>query len=91
MAHECWIRPQIRRNSDLFSVNDECSTPSLAPRHSNYALGHRQQIIPVHTLVLADLVVLTYPTSVDHDATVLVRFRIEQVVALRTKMQRSLF
>lgn len=67
---ECWIRPQIRRNSDLF-------------------FSHRQQIIPVHTLVLADLVVLTYPASVDHNATVLVRFRIKQVVALRTKVQGS--
>ena len=51
---------------------------------------HCQQIIPIHTLVLANLVVCAYAASVDHDATLRVRLGVQKVVAFRAEVKRSL-
>ena len=53
-------------------------------------LCHRQQVIPVHTLVLANLVVCAYAASVDHDAALRVCLGVEEVVALGAEMERGL-
>lgn len=54
------------------------------------ALCNSQQIVPVYTFVLPNLIVCTYAACIDHDATLLVSFRIQQVVAFRTEMERRL-
>lgn len=53
-------------------------------------LCDRQEIVPIHTLVFVYFVICAYATGVDHDTTRLVCLWIEQVVALRTKLQGSL-
>ena len=55
-----------------------------------YSPGHREQIVPVHTLVLPDLVVRADAARVDHDAPVGVRLGVEQVVAFRAEVEGSL-
>jgi hypothetical protein len=75
-------------------VTPTCSLVGI--RHSSQAveklhsLGNRQQVIPIHTLVLVNLVIITYPACVDHDAPLWVGLWIQQVVALGAEMQRSL-
>ena len=55
-----------------------------------YSPGHREQIVPVHTLVLPDLVVRADAARVDHDAPVGVRLGVQQVVAFRAEVEGSL-
>ena len=55
-----------------------------------YSPGHREQIVPVHTLVLPNLVVRADAARVDHDAPVGVRLGVEQVVAFRAEVEGSL-
>lgn len=58
--------------------------------YDGYVLRHREQIVPVHTLVLANLVVGTDATCVDHDPALRVRLRIEEVVALGAEVKGGL-
>ena len=53
-------------------------------------LGDCQQIIPVHTFVVADFKVLAYPACVDHDTPLWIGFWVEEVVAFRTKVEGGL-
>jgi hypothetical protein len=53
-------------------------------------LCDRQKIISVHTLVVVDLVVSTYTTCVDHYATRLIGFGVQQVVAFWAKLEGRL-
>ena len=54
------------------------------------SLCHGQQIVPVHTLVLPNLVVRTDTAGVDHDPPLRVRLGVEEVVALGAEMEVSL-
>ena len=51
-----------------------------------YVLCNRQQIVSVNAFVVHELVVLTYPTSVDHYASLRVSLWVKQVVAFLAEM-----
>jgi hypothetical protein len=51
-------------------------------KQDKHSLRYRQKIVPVDTCILVDLVVRTYATRIDHNATLLVSFRVQEVVAL---------
>ena len=55
-----------------------------------YSPGHREQIVPVHTLVLPDLIVGTYPACIEHYAALRVRFGVQEVVAFGAEVQGGL-
>jgi len=65
----------------------QCGIRTKVRRHSDLLLCNGQQIVPVHALVLANLVVLTDPATVDHDSAGRVGFWIEQVVAFGAKVE----
>lgn len=53
-------------------------------------LGDCQQIILVHTFVIADFKVVAYPACVNHDAPLWVGFWVEEVIAFRAKVEGGL-
>lgn len=55
-----------------------------------YSLGDSEQVVPIHALVLTDLVVLANAARVHHDTPLRVRLWVEQVVALRAEVERRL-
>jgi len=65
----------------------QCRVRTKIRSHSNLLLCDSQQIVPVHTFVLANLVVITDPAGVDHDSTCGVSFWIEQVVTFGAKVE----
>jgi hypothetical protein len=60
------------------------------PQWPTSSLCDGQQIISVHTSILANLVVCAYPACIDHDATLLVGFWVQQVVAFRAEVEGRL-
>jgi hypothetical protein len=88
-AYQGGVRPEASCHSYLFSMNDKSAQRGIAPAPPFFAnsLGDRQQIISVHTFVLADLVVCTYAAGINHNPALLVGFRVEQIVAFRAEME----
>ena len=63
----------------------------MARKHTRTCLlCDRQKIIPVHAFIVIDLIVSTYTTRIDHDATLLVGFWVQKVVTFRAKLQGRL-
>lgn len=52
---------------------DDHDSGAAQKRHS---LCNRQQVVPVHTLVVTNLIVGAYPAGIDHYPTLLVRLRV---------------
>ena len=55
------------------------------------ALRDRKQIIPVHALVLPNLIVCTYPARVEHYAALGIRLGVQEIVAFGAEVQRGLW
>ena len=96
-TYEGGIVHEVGRHANLFSVWNSsarpCTTEVAATRPAScrvYQAGHvlcdRQQIVPIHALVLSNLVIVAYPARVDHDSPLGVCLGIEQVIAFRAKV-----
>ena len=53
---------------------------------SGNSLGDREQIVPVYTLVLANLVIGANAACIDHNAALRVCLGVQEVVALGAEM-----
>jgi hypothetical protein len=67
----------------MFSVRKEKQVVERAPSDS-------EKIVPVHALVISNLVVCAYATGEDHDAALLISSRVQKVVAFGTKVKGCL-
>jgi hypothetical protein len=103
MNHQRRIRPQVSRHPDLLPrTRARGQSAFIAPGRAiinrqeeagtewSDALGDSEQIVPIHALVLDELVVRAHAARVHHDAPLLVRLRVQQVVALRAEVERRL-
>lgn len=64
--------------------------PTLRRDKDRDLLGDSQQVIPVHTFIIANFKVLAYPACINHDAPLRVGFWVKEVVAFRTKVEGRL-
>ena len=54
------------------------------------SLCNSKQVVPVHTLVLPDLIIGANTARVDHNAALWICLGVEEVVALGAEMERGL-
>lgn len=53
--------------------------------------GDSEQVVPVNTFIVPNLIVPAYPAGIYHDTALRIGFRVKEIVALRAKVQRGLF
>ena len=91
-AYQSRVCSEVTGDTNLLSEERLEQRPKLHRVHAKRdnegknSLGDCEQIVPVHTLVLANFVVGADAASVDHDAALRVCLGVEEVVALGAEM-----
>lgn len=84
------VRIYVPLSQDACESSRQTHTTKARAREQHrtrYSLCNRQQVVPVHTLILANLVVHADPTGIDHDASLLVGLGVEEVVTFRAEVE----
>jgi len=66
------------------------SAQTFSLRQLMNILCNSQEVVPINALVVDFLVILAYPTSIDHVVTSLINFGIKQIVAFLTEVKGCL-
>ena len=86
VIYQCSICSKVGRDSDLFSSWSIRKWDILD--RNRRVLCYRQQIVPIHQLILDYLAILTNATCINYYSPLCICFWIKQVVTFLTKVKR---